>query len=75
MQRRYERTDTLPPWAYGEGAVGVGLLERAGIEDPVPGQYPPRGSDDEEEGPHWLFASALDRLEGKEAREAFYRRL
>jgi hypothetical protein len=75
MERGYQSADTLPAWAYGEENAGVGLLERAGIESPFPGEHPLRWPEDDDKRPYWLFASALDRFEGKEAREAFYGRL
>ena len=75
MEARYQSADTLPPWAYEQESADVGLLERAGIESLLPREYPSRWPQDDEERPYWLFASALDRFEGKEAREAFYGRL
>ena len=75
MEPRYQSADTLPPWAYGEESAGVGLLERVGIESLFLRGYPSRWPEDDNEGPYWLFASALERFEGKEAREAFYGRL
>ncbi len=72
MEQHYQRTYTLPPWAYAEESGGVGLLDRVGIESFAPREHPSRWLEDEDEGPYWLFASALDRFEGKEAREPFY---
>ena len=75
MEPRYPSTDTLLPWAYEEESAGVGLLERAGIESLLLREYPSRWTQDDDERPYWFFASALDRLDGKEAREAYYGRL
>jgi hypothetical protein len=75
MESRYQGVDTLPSWAHEAGSAGVGLLERVGIESHSLGEHPSRWPEDDDEGPYWLFAAALDRLEGKEAREAFYGKL
>jgi hypothetical protein len=59
----------------GAESTGVGLLERVGIESLALREHRSRWLEDDDEGPYWLFAAALDRFEGKEAREAFYDRL
>jgi hypothetical protein len=44
-------------------------------DDEGAADYPSPGLDDEKGGPFWLVASALETFKGKEAREAYYRRL
>lgn len=62
MESRCQSAATPPPWAYRAESAGVGLLERAGIESLFLREYPSRRPQDVDEGPYWLFASALDRF-------------
>jgi hypothetical protein len=63
---------TLPAWAPGQGSVA--LLQRMRTEDASLERFL-SWELEEEESPRWWILSALDRCDGKEAREAYYDRV
>ena len=64
---------TLSAWVPGQGSVA--LLQRMRTEGASPERFLSWELEEEEESPRWWILSALDRCDGKEAREAYYDRL
>jgi hypothetical protein len=63
--------NTLPVWTLSE--VEEALLERMRKMLSEPERFSPLKS--EKERPCWWMLSALERLDGKETREAYYAKL
>ena len=75
--RYYESVASCPwrtPWADDDEG-DVGTLQYLDIESPLPRHDPSTPPEYEQASPFWLVASSLDTFDGKEAREAYYRRL
>jgi hypothetical protein len=67
-----EEMITLPAWAPGEGSIA--LIEHVHDESSTLERFSSRETE-EEQRPCWWLLSALDSIDGKEAREAYYSKL